>query len=77
MQSAAEERKAKARIECLRKEADALEAELAAIDTELFGSASSDYTRAAELDARKTNQRGFDLFADYFREILKDELDQF
>ena len=23
------------------------------------------------------NQRGFDLFADYFREILKDELDQF
>ena len=53
-QSAAEERKAKARIERLRKEADALEAELAAIDTELFGSASSDYTRAAELDARKT-----------------------
>ncbi len=53
-QSAAEERKARARTERLRKEAEALESELAAIDEELFGSASSDYTRAAELDARKT-----------------------
>ena len=32
----------------------ALEKELAEIDAELFGSAASDYTRAAELDARKT-----------------------
>jgi len=53
-QSAAEERKAKARLERLRKEAEALEAELAAIDEELFGEAASDYTRAAALDARKT-----------------------
>ena len=53
-QSAAEERKAKARLEKLKKEAADLEAELAAIDEELFGEAASDYTRAAALDARKT-----------------------
>ena len=53
-QSAAEERRAKARLERLKKEAQALEAELAEIDKELFGDAASDYTRAAALDARKT-----------------------
>ena len=53
-QSAAEERKAKARTARLKKEAEALERELAAIDEELFGSAAADYARAAELDARKT-----------------------
>jgi hypothetical protein len=31
-----------------------LEAELANIEEELFGAASADYVRAAELDARKT-----------------------
>ena len=53
-QSAAEERRAKAKLDRLKKEADALEKELAAIDEELFGDAASDYTRAAALDARKT-----------------------
>lgn len=53
-QSAAEERRERARRERLKKEAEALETELAAIDEELFGSAASDYTRAAALDARKT-----------------------
>ncbi len=53
-QSAADERRERARIARLKKEAEALETELAAIDEELFGSAASDYTRAAALDARKT-----------------------
>jgi ATP-binding cassette subfamily F protein 3 len=53
-QNAAEERKERARIARLKKEAEALENELAAIEEELFGSAASDYTRAAALDARKT-----------------------
>ncbi len=53
-QSAAEERREKARVGRLKKEAEALENELAAIEEELFGSAASDYTRAAPLDARKT-----------------------
>ncbi len=52
-QSDAEARKERARMARLKKEAEALEAELAAIDEELFGSAATDYTRAAELDARK------------------------
>ena len=52
--SEAEARREKARRERLAKEAEALEKELAEIDAELFGSAASDYTRAAELDARKT-----------------------
>ena len=53
-QNAAEARKEKARLERLKKEAAALETELAEIEAELFGSAASDYTRAAALDARKT-----------------------
>ena len=52
--SEAQARKEKAQKERLAKEAEALEKELAEIDAELFGSAASDYTRAAELDARKT-----------------------
>ncbi len=52
--SEAQARKEKAQRERLAKEAAALEQELAEIDEELFGSAASDYTRAAELDARKT-----------------------
>ena len=52
--SAAEERRERARVERLKKEAAALESELAEIEEELFGSAASDYTRAAALDARKT-----------------------
>ena len=52
--SEAEARKEKARRERLTREAEALEKEIEAIDAELFGSAASDYARAAELDARKT-----------------------
>lgn len=51
--NAAEERKERARVARLRNEAEALEKELGEIDEELFGSAASDYTRAALLDARK------------------------
>lgn len=50
----AQARKEKAQKERLAKEAAALEREITEIDAELFGSAASDYTRAAELDARKT-----------------------
>ena len=53
-QNAAEERRERARIGRLKAEAEALEAEITQIDEELYGSAASDYTRAAELDARKT-----------------------
>ncbi len=52
-QAASEARKNKTRIERLKKECSALEAELANIEEELFGSAASDYVRAGELDARK------------------------
>ncbi len=52
--NAAEERKERARVARLKSEAQALEKELGEIDEELFGSAASDYTRAAHLDARKT-----------------------
>ena len=52
--SEAEARKEKARRERLAKEAEALEKEIEELDAELFGSAATDYTRAAELDARKT-----------------------
>ena len=41
-------------MERLRRECAELEAELEQIDKELFGSAASDYVRAAELDARKS-----------------------
>ena len=52
--SEAEARREKARREKMAKEAEALEKEIEEIDAELFGSAASNYTRAAELDARKT-----------------------
>ena len=52
-QAAADARKKKARLERLQKECSALESELAQIETDLFGSAASDYVRAAELDARR------------------------
>ena len=53
-QSEADARREKARRARLAKEAEALESELAEIEQELYGSAASDYTRAAELDARRT-----------------------
>lgn len=53
-QALAEQRKAQRRREQLEKEMKALEAELEKIDEELFGSAASDYVRAAELDLRKS-----------------------
>ena len=53
-QSGAEARRERARMEKLKREAAALEEELAKLEEELFGSAATDYTRAAEIDARKT-----------------------
>ena len=52
-QAAAEARRKKAQTERMKKECAELESELERIDEELFGSAASDYLRAAELDARK------------------------
>jgi len=52
-QAAADARKKKAQTERLQKECAALEAELEQIEEELFGSAASDYQRAARLDTRK------------------------
>ena len=52
-QAAAEERKQKARLERLRKEASALEAELETVEAEMFGDAATDFTRLAALDLRK------------------------
>ena len=53
-QEAAEARRKKSRLEKLQRECSELEALLERIDTELFGSAASDYVRAAELDAQKS-----------------------
>ncbi len=53
-QNAADERRERARIGRLKAEAEKLEEELVLIDQELYGSAASNYERAAELDARKT-----------------------
>jgi len=47
-------RRERTRMERLKKEAAALEKELEEIEAELFGSAATDYTRAAALDARRT-----------------------
>ncbi len=52
-QNAAEERKKKALRARLEKECAELEETLSVITEELFGSAASDYVRAAELDAKK------------------------
>ena len=50
----AERRAEEKRIERARLKIEKLEAELTALDEELFGSAASDYVRAAEIDKRKT-----------------------
>ncbi len=57
-QAAADARKRKNRLEKLQKECSELEKELETIDADLFGSAASDYLRAAELDARKASVEG-------------------
>lgn len=53
-QAAADERKRLRRIEALRAESERLESELSRIEKELFGPAASDYKKAAELDALKS-----------------------
>ncbi len=53
-QAAADERRRKSRMERLQQECASLEAELAEVETALYGEASADYVRAAELDARRT-----------------------
>ena len=50
----AERRAEEKRKERARADVKKLEAELTALDEELFGSAASDYVRAAEIDRRKT-----------------------
>ena len=52
-QSAADARREQKRLDRLKTEAKNLEAELEEVDKELYGEASSDYQRAAELDLRK------------------------
>ena len=52
-QATADARKRKNYLDKLRRECESIEAELAAIEEELFGSAAADYVRAAELDERK------------------------
>lgn len=63
-QAAADARKRNARLEKLRAESAALEKEIENIEAELFGSAASDYVRAAELDGKK-NEAEERLFAVY------------
>jgi ATP-binding cassette subfamily F protein 3 len=50
---AADERKAKRRFEKLSAEAESIEKELEAIETEMSGEAAYDYVRLAELDTKK------------------------
>ncbi len=52
-QAAAEERRRKNRLEKLQKESADLEALIEKIDAELYGSAATDYLRAAELQQQK------------------------
>lgn len=52
-QATADARKRKNYLDKLRRECETIEDELAQIEEELFGSAASDYVRAAELDERK------------------------
>lgn len=63
-QAAAEARKKARRIEFLKAESSSLEAELKKIEEELFGPAASDYQKAAELDARRTEAEA-QLLADW------------
>ena len=51
---AADKRKNERQLAAYKKEIEELEVELVAITDELYGSAASDYMRAAELDERKT-----------------------
>ena len=53
-QDAAAARKEQARIKRLREEAERLEARIEEIDTELYGSAATDYKKATELEEEKT-----------------------
>ncbi|MBQ9429124.1 MAG: ABC-F family ATP-binding cassette domain-containing protein [Clostridia bacterium] len=50
----AEKRKSERRLAAWKKEVADLETELERVTADLFGEAASDYVRAAELDARKT-----------------------
>jgi ATP-binding cassette subfamily F protein 3 len=50
----AERRAAEKKIERAKKRVAELEAEIASLDEELFGSAATDYVRAAEIDGRKS-----------------------
>ena len=50
----AERRAAEKKIERAKKRVAELEAEIASLDEELFGSAATDYVRAAEIDRRKS-----------------------
>ena len=52
-QAAAEERKQKARVERMKKEAAALEMELEQVEAEMLGEAATDYERVAALDIRR------------------------
>ena len=53
-QQASEARKQETRLRKLREEAEKIEKRLEEIDEELFGSAATDYVRAAELEQEKT-----------------------
>ncbi len=53
-QENAKRRSEEKRIARARADVERLEAELSALDEELFGEAASDYVRAAEIDSRKT-----------------------
>ena len=52
-QDAAAARKEQARIKRLREEAERLETRIEEIDSELYGSAATDYKKAAELEEEK------------------------
>ena len=52
-QAAADARRAQARLERLRKEAEKLEAELAQIEEKMNGEAATDYVLLSELDTKK------------------------
>ncbi len=54
-QSASDARKRKTLLDRLHTEAERLETELAAVEEELYGSAASDYARAAQLDFARTS----------------------
>ena len=52
-QEAAAARKQEARLRRLKEESEKIEARIESIDGELFGSAATDYVRAAELEQEK------------------------